>query len=96
MIDFEFPQNTNQYTHTANKELFESLMQQIYTKEKSINSTYLVGFCTPPLLNSYEDVLINSNLSNYADAVFVMGYDYNWGQSTTAQTLLFVESLIGE
>ena len=84
MIDFEFPQNTNQYTHTANKELFESLMQQIYTKEKSINSTYLVGFCTPPLLNSYEDVLINSNLSNYADAVFVMGYDYNWGQSTTA------------
>jgi spore germination protein YaaH len=83
ILDFEYPQNTNSITGTSNRVLYENMMKTIYSKVKALNTSYYVGFCTPPYFDGYVLTYQNTNLSNYIDSVFIMGYDYNYPQTNT-------------
>ena len=83
IFDFETPGLfTNTVTGTSNIVLFENMMKTVYNKVKSINSSYSVMLCTPPCFDGNYGIYQNPNLNKYMDAVFVMGYDYNWYTTT--------------
>jgi len=93
ILDFEYPQNTNSITGTSNTVLYENMMKTIYDEVKSMNSSYYVSFCTPPCLDESIATYQNRNLSNYIDAVFIMGYDFNFGMSTGANSPYYNDSI---
>jgi len=79
-LDFEFPRTTNSYTGESNTDLFEQLMSILYNTLKNANPDYHISFC---IAGGVETVYRNANLSQYVDAIFLMGYDYHWASAST-------------
>lgn len=92
ILDFEYPQNINSITGTSNTVLYENMMKTIYNKVKAMDSSYTVGICTPPILYDYMQYFKNSNLRNYVDIVFIMGYDYNYAGPAAANSPFYNDS----
>jgi len=80
-IDFEYPRATNTITGTSNTPLFQNLMSAIYTTLKTSNPDYYVSVCSP---NAPSALFQNSELYQYLDHVFIMGYDYHNANASTA------------
>ncbi len=78
-IDFEFPRTTNTFTGESNADLFQDLISRVYNNVKGDNPDHHITFC---VAGSVETVYRNTELSQYIDAVFLMGYDYHWGSSS--------------
>ncbi|MFO7792531.1 MAG: N-acetylmuramoyl-L-alanine amidase [Candidatus Saliniplasma sp.] len=74
-IDIEFVRETNSITGESNVDLMEELLLTLYQDVKAENENYHISFCTA---GSVEEVYRNSQLSEYTDHVFLMGYDYHW------------------
>ncbi|RLG90711.1 MAG: hypothetical protein DRO36_05650, partial [Candidatus Hecatellales archaeon] len=83
-IDFEGVSSTNSYTGESNKELMEQFMQTLHDTLKNANPNYHLSFC---VMGSVETVYRNADLSQYIDAVFLMGYDYHWSSAPTTGAL---------
>ncbi len=79
-LDFEFPRTTNSYTGESNTILFENLMSILHTTLKNANINYHLSFC---IAGSVESIYRNEGLSQYIDAIFLMGYDYHWRSAST-------------
>jgi spore germination protein YaaH len=79
-IDFEAVRDTNSLTHSSNEILMQNFMMSLHNALKNANKNYHISFCT---LGDVEKVYQNSALSEYTDAVFLMGYEYHWSNSST-------------
>jgi len=79
-IDFEDVSSTNSYTGESNIDLMEQFMQVLHDTLKNANPNYHISFC---VMGSVETVYRNAALSQYTDAVFLMGYDYHWQSAPT-------------
>ena len=77
-IDFEDVRDTNSLIHGSNISLIQNFMMTLHDTLKKINRNYHISFC---VLGNVEKVYQNSALSKYADAVFLMGYEYHWSTS---------------
>ena len=75
-IDIEFVRETNSLTGESNVDLMEELLDIIYEDVKDQDEDHHISFCAA---GSVEEVYRNQQLSEYADHVFLMGYDYHWG-----------------
>jgi len=75
-IDIEFVRETNSITGESNVELMEDLLEKLYQDIKAVDEDHHISFCTA---GSVEQVYRNSQLSQYTDHIFLMGYDYHWG-----------------
>jgi spore germination protein YaaH len=82
-IDFEDIRGTNSITHESNNILMGNFMRTLHDTLKNASPGYHISFAVQHSVNS---VYRNSTLSQYTDAVFLMGYDYHWlnGPSTGA------------
>jgi spore germination protein YaaH len=79
-IDFENVRSTNSYTGGSNIVLMEQFMQVLHDTLKNADPNYHISFC---VMGSVETVYRNAALSQYTDAVFLMGYDYHWQSAPT-------------
>ncbi|RJS70709.1 hypothetical protein CW714_06900, partial [Methanophagales archaeon] len=79
-IDFEGVSEINSYTGESNKVLMEQFMHVLHDTLKNANPDYHISFC---VMGSVETVYRNAALSQYTDAVFLMGYDYHWQSAPT-------------
>ncbi|MFX1275299.1 MAG: N-acetylmuramoyl-L-alanine amidase [Promethearchaeota archaeon] len=79
-LDFEFPNPTNSLTGGSNLLLFEQLMEILFNTLKTANPNNHISFCVS---GSVESIYRNNYLSQYTDAVFLMGYDYHWRSGPT-------------
>jgi uncharacterized repeat protein (TIGR01451 family) len=75
-LDFEGVHDTNSYTGGSNRILMEQFMQILYNTLKNTDPAYHISFCVQGWT---EGVYRNSNLRQYTDAVFLMGYDFHTG-----------------
>ncbi|VVB91579.1 Glycosyl hydrolases family 18 [uncultured archaeon] len=82
-IDFEGIRDTNSITHESNSILMGNFMRTLYDTLKNAGPGYHISFAVQHGVNS---VYHNATLSQYTDAMFLMGYDYHWlnGPSTGA------------
>lgn len=74
-MDFEAVRKTNSITNESNSVLMENFMRILYYKLKKANPDYHISFT---VMNTVENVYRNTALSQYTDALFLMGYDYHW------------------
>ncbi len=79
-LDFEFPRETNTYTGESNAVLYEDLMERIHNTLKTANPNYHISFC---IAGGVEQIYRNSNLAQYVEDIFMMGYDYHWRTAPT-------------
>ncbi len=80
-IDLENMNDTNQFTHTANKGLMEEFLKTLQSAlNPSFPAKYHVAMCVQGALGS---VYSNRNLAQYVDAAILMGYDYHCQSSPT-------------
>ena len=96
-IDFEGVNGTNSKTGESNIFLMKQFMQTLHDTLKNANHKYHISFC----VQGWEDPVYynnTTNLSQYTDAVFLMGYDYHladydsskeWKNSTGAVSPYF-------
>lgn len=82
-IDFEGIRDTNSITHESNSILIGNFMRTLHDTLKNASPGYHISFAVQHSVNS---VYRNATLSQYTDAMFLMGYDYHWlnGPSTGA------------
>lgn len=79
-IDLEFVRETNSLTGESNVDLMEEFLNVLHDEVKAVNQSHHISFCTA---GGVEEVYRNSQLSSYADNVFLMGYDYHWSGAPT-------------
>ncbi|SNQ60091.1 glycosyl hydrolase family 18 protein [Candidatus Methanoperedens nitratireducens] len=79
-IDFEGIRDTNSITNESNSILMENFIRTLYTTLKNANPSFHISFAVQHSVNS---VYRNATLSQYADAMFLMGYDYHWLNDTS-------------
>lgn len=75
-FDFETPSGSD-------KAYFETFSQQLHAAVKGANSNYQIVFATT---SAVDDVYRNSNLNQYYDYAFLMGYDYQVWYNGNTQT----------
>lgn len=74
-IDFEDIRSTNSITNESNSILMGNLMRTLHDTIKRASPGYHISFVVQHSINSvYRD----ASLSQYTDAVFLMGYNYHW------------------
>jgi spore germination protein YaaH len=79
-IDFEDIRGTNSITHESNSILMGNFMRTLHDTLKNASPGYHISFAVQHSVNSvYRD----ATLSQYTDAMFLMGYDYHWLNDTS-------------
>lgn len=79
-IDFEDIRSTNSITQESNNILMGNFMRTLYDTLKNASPGYHISFAVQ---NSVNSVYRNATLSQYTDAMFLMGYDYHWLNDTS-------------
>lgn len=79
-IDFEDISSTNSITQESNNILMGNFMKTLHDTLKNASPDYHISFAVQHSVNSvYRD----ATLSQYTDAMFLMGYDYHWLNDTS-------------
>jgi len=79
-IDFENLRTTNSITNEPNSILMEEFIRTLYGIIKGISPDYHISYAVH---HTVDDAYQNANLSQYIDALFLMGYDYHWSNGNT-------------
>lgn len=74
-MDFEDVGITNSINGASNYTLFENLLSTIHSVLKNANPDYHISYCVS---NKIDEIHRNSNLAQYVDSIFLMGYPYYW------------------
>ncbi len=80
-IDFEGVREENSNTDECNVDNMEDFFERLYDDVKEKDEDHHISFCT---MGWVEMVYRNSQLSEYTDHVFMMGYDYHRAGSDNA------------
>ncbi len=79
-IDFENLRTSNSITNEPNSILMGDFIRTLYGIIKGISPDYHISYAVHHRVdNAYQ----NANLSQYLDALFLMGYDYHWSNSNS-------------
>jgi spore germination protein YaaH len=79
-IDFEELRTINSITNEPNSILMRDFMRTLYGIIKGTNSDYHISYAVN---HRVDNEFQNDNLSQFVDALFLMGYDYHWSNSNS-------------
>lgn len=79
-IDFEDLRTINSITNEPNSILMSDFIRTLYGVIKGANPDYHISYAVN---HRVDNAFQNANISQFVDALFLMGYDYHWSNSNS-------------